>query len=73
MACLEDCLRALSVDAREMVLEYYRDEKRERIDRRKALAERLGLRREALANRAQRLRDKLEQCVSGCLRKKAAI
>ena len=73
LACLEECLRVLSVDGRELVLEYYQDEKRERIDRRKALAERLGLRRDALANRAQRLRDKLEQCLAGCLRKKAAI
>ncbi len=73
MACLEDCLSALSVDGRDLVLEYYQDEKRERIDRRKALAERLGLQRDALANRAQRLRDKLEQCVCGCLRKKRAI
>lgn len=73
MDCLEDCLSALSIDGRDLVLEYYQDEKRERIDRRKALAERLGLRRDALANRAQRLRDRLQQCVSGCLRKKAAI
>jgi hypothetical protein len=47
-------------------MEYYHDEKRDRIDRRKALAERLGLRRDALANRAQRVRDRLEQCVADC-------
>jgi DNA-directed RNA polymerase specialized sigma24 family protein len=73
MDCLEDCLRALSHDGRDLVLEYYQDERRERIDRRKALAERLGLRRDALANRAQRLRDGLERCVSACLERKSAI
>jgi DNA-directed RNA polymerase specialized sigma24 family protein len=73
LACLDDCLRALPSDRTELILEYYRYEKRVQIDRRQALAERFGLRRDALANRAQRLRDKLEQCVSGCFRKKAAI
>ena len=38
---------------------------------RKALAERLELRLEALANRAQRLRDKLERCVTACLHGKS--
>lgn len=69
LACLEDCLQALSPDRRELILEYYRDERRARIDGRKVLAERFGLQRETLANRAQRLRNKLEQCVSRCLSK----
>ena len=71
--CLDDCLDALPSESRDLIMEYYVDEKRGRIDRRRALAERLGLRRDALANRAQRLRDKLEQCVTHCLRKKTAI
>jgi DNA-directed RNA polymerase specialized sigma24 family protein len=73
LTCLDDCLRALPLESRELITEYYADEKRGRIDRRKALAERLGLRRDALANRAQRVRDKLEQCVIQCCRKKSAI
>ena len=73
LACLEDCLSGLPGQSAELILEYYRYEKRSQIDRRRALAERLGLRRDALANRAQRLRDKLAQCVSGCFRKKLAI
>jgi DNA-directed RNA polymerase specialized sigma24 family protein len=71
--CLDDCLDALPYASRDLIMEYYVDEKRNRIDRRRDLAERLGLRRDALANRAQRLRDKLEQCVSRCLKKKSAI
>src|SRR5450432_774874 len=73
LACLDDCLRVLPSASAELILEYYRYEKRAQIDQRKALAERFGLRREALANRTQRLRDKLEQCVSGCLKKNSAI
>jgi len=38
-----------------------------RIDQRRALAARIGVERDALANRAQRIRNKLEACVSRCL------
>jgi DNA-directed RNA polymerase specialized sigma24 family protein len=71
--CLEECLRRLPADRNELILEYYRHDKGVQIERRRALAQRLGLRRDALANRAIRLRDSLQQCVSACLRKKSAI
>jgi len=71
--CLDNCLDALPYASRDLIMEYYVDEKRDRIDRRRDLAERLGLRRDALANRAQRLRDKLEQCVTRCLQEKSTI
>ena len=73
LGCLEECLSRLPDESRALIVEYYQNEKRNRIGRRKALAEALGLRREALANRAQRLRDKLEQCVTRCFNKKIAI
>ena len=73
LECLDDCLGALPDDSRDLIVEYYRDSKRDRSERRKSLAERLGLNREALANRAQRLRGKLEQCVTRCLAKKPTI
>lgn len=73
LSCLDDCLDALPRESRDLIMEYYVDEKRGRIDRRRDLAERLGLRRDALANRSQRLRDKLEQCVMRCLGKKLTI
>jgi len=71
--CLEECLSRLPAESRALLVEYYQDEKRQRIERRKVLAAALGLRREALANRAQRLRDKLEECVTRCVHKKTAI
>lgn len=73
LSCLDDCLEQLSGESRTLILQYYRDDSRARIDQRKALAQRVGLRRDALANRAQRIRDRLEQCVISCLRKKQAI
>ena len=73
LGCLDDCLRALPENGRELIVEYYQDDKRDRIERRKDIAARLGLQREALANRAQRLRDKLERCVTRCVAKKFSI
>lgn len=70
LTCLDDCLHALPFESRELIMGYYSDEKRRRIDHRKALADSLGLHRGALASRAQRVRDKLEQCVIRCLEKK---
>ena len=71
LACLDRCLDALSAENRELIVGYYREDKQGRIEGRRTLAGRLGLRAEALANRAQRLRDKLEGCVSNCLEKKS--
>jgi DNA-directed RNA polymerase specialized sigma24 family protein len=73
LACLERCLDALPRESRGLILEYYRDDGRVRIDRRKALAARLGVPRETLANRAQRVRDRLERCVSECVGRRSPI
>jgi DNA-directed RNA polymerase specialized sigma24 family protein len=68
LKCLDECLSQLPEEKRELILEYYQDDKRDRINRRRALAERFGLRRDALANQAQRLREKLEKCIAECRR-----
>ncbi len=64
--CLDRCLHGLKPEQRELVLEYYRDTKRQKIDRRQALARRLGISMNALAIRASRIRATLESCVSAC-------
>jgi len=51
---------------RELVVEYYRDGQREKIERRRELAERLGISMNALAIRVFRLRDTLMTCVETC-------
>jgi DNA-directed RNA polymerase specialized sigma24 family protein len=69
--CLEKCLQRLSLDQRELVLAYYKDEKKAKIDHRKRLAEKLGIAVNALRIRAFRIRANLEQCARKCLEKKS--
>jgi len=64
--CLGRCLDRLKPQDRELIVEYYRDAKRERIDRRRGLARGLGITMNALGIRAWRLRANLESCVGGC-------
>jgi hypothetical protein len=65
--CLEECLGVLSVDNRELVIQYYQDERQAKIDRRKLLARRLGIAPNALRIRACRIRASLLKCVENCL------
>ena len=65
--CLEECLGVLSADNRELVIQYYQDERQARIDRRKLLARRLGIAPNALRIRACRIRASLLKCVESCL------
>lgn len=66
--CLDRCLQELRPEQRDLAIEYYRDARRERIERRRELARRLGITMNALAIRACRLRDGLMTCVEGCRR-----
>ena len=68
--CLRHCLQSLPAAHRNLILRYYQDERRAKINQRVALAAELGIPLNALRNRAQRLRAKLEECIHGCLRKK---
>ena len=61
---LRECLRGLSKENRELIIEYYGEEGRAKIEDRKALAEKLGISLNALFSRAKRIRDRLEQCVT---------
>ena len=67
LRCLETCLSRLTAEHRELIIEYYRGDGRARIERRRSLADRLGVERETLANRAQRVRNRLETCVMRCV------
>lgn len=64
--CLDRCLQELRPDQRELVIEYYRDARRQRIEHRRELAQRLGITMNALAIRACRIRDALMTCVERC-------
>lgn len=66
--CFHRCLRELPEDGRHLILQYYQDEKRTKINNRQSLAERLCIPLNALRNRVQRIRDKLEHCTHQCLK-----
>lgn len=65
--CLEECMERLSSISRELILAYYGEEKQAKIDRRRELAEQLGIGANALWIRAHRIRESLRECVSKCL------
>lgn len=66
LECLEQCLNSLPAEQRALFIEYNREEKRERINNRTALADKFGIDITALRNRIARLREKLEKCVRDC-------
>jgi len=70
LACLDRCLDRLKPDDRALIIEYYRDAKKERIDRRRAIASKLGVTMNALGIRTWRLRASLEKCVGGCRKRR---
>ena len=70
--CLGRCLGELESESRHLLLEYYGADGRSRIDARKGLARTLGVSDGALRNRTQRLRDRLERCLTRCIASKPA-
>ena len=64
--CFNDCLRELPAASQQLILEYYREEKRTKIENRMRIAEKLDIPLNALRSRAQRVRKKLEECVNRC-------
>ncbi len=63
LAALEDCLSLLAPSNRYILERYYTGDAGERIRNRRQLAAELGLDRNALRNRALRLRRQLEDCI----------
>ena len=65
--CLERCLGCLSDEDREVITEYYRYQKTDKIDCRKRLAARLGISLNTLRVKMHRQRVNLETCVENAL------
>jgi DNA-directed RNA polymerase specialized sigma24 family protein len=65
--CLERCMEQLSKSNKKLVLEYYQNDKRAKIDQRKEMAQRMGIAQNALRLRAHRIRLTLQRCVKSCL------
>jgi DNA-directed RNA polymerase specialized sigma24 family protein len=69
--CLDRCMQTLTAENRDLVLRYYEEEKRVKIDHRQELAAHLGIAINALRIRAHRVRSALKQCVKNCLEQAA--
>ena len=64
--CLDRCLQELKPEQRELVVDYYREARRQKIERRRDLAAHLGITLNALGIRVCRIRDALMRCVEAC-------
>ncbi len=65
--CLDKCLDQLSPHARQMIEQYYAENKRAKIDLRKRIAAEFGISLNTLRLRALRIREKLQTCIEQCL------
>ena len=65
--CLDRCMQIIPENSREVVLRYYENEKKARINDRKALADELGIAVNALRIKAHRIRLLLRECVKSCM------
>ena len=68
LRCFDSCLQVLPIDHRQLILFYYQEERRAKIDRRKKLADQLRISLDALRIRAHRIRKELEECIASCIR-----
>jgi len=66
-SCFIRCLNELPIESRKVILQYYEDERRVKINNRQAMADQLGIPLNALRSRVQRIRNKIEQCIGSCL------
>jgi DNA-directed RNA polymerase specialized sigma24 family protein len=66
LECLERCLQELKPAQRALVIEYHRDARRQRIERRRDMAKRLRITMNALSIRVSRIRTALEASVKTC-------
>jgi DNA-directed RNA polymerase specialized sigma24 family protein len=66
--CLKHCLQSLPAEDRDLITQYYQEQKRARINLRQELARRFDIDLNALRVRAYRLRNSLQKCVRKCAR-----
>ena len=67
LECLEMCLRGLTPENRELIIQYYRKERGAKIENRRAMAQGMGIQLNALRIRAHRIKTKIEECINDCL------
>lgn len=67
--CLTTCLDDLSQSDRKLILDYFKEEGRAKIDAHNAMAKELGININALRTRAHRIKKTLKECVFKCIRR----
>jgi DNA-directed RNA polymerase specialized sigma24 family protein len=72
LECLNNCVGALPKQHLEMVTEYHQEKGGTKIAQRNELAARLNIPLNALRIRVFRIREGLEDCVTGCVKKGGA-
>ena len=65
--CLDQCLEKLTTENRQLVMQYYREERQAKIDHRRRMARQMGIALNALRIRAYRIRASLLECVTNCI------
>jgi RNA polymerase sigma factor (sigma-70 family) len=65
--CLLKCLRILPADKRELILDYYVYDGRDKIAQHRRMAKELGITEGALRGRAHHIRGSLEKCIQQCI------
>jgi DNA-directed RNA polymerase specialized sigma24 family protein len=65
--CLDRCLASLPVTNQMLIIEYYQEERRAKIELRQQLANKLEIPLNALRIRAHRIRVGLEKCITQCM------
>ncbi len=71
VVCFDRCLDSLPPESRNLIMTYYEEERRAKIELRQELAERLQIPLNALRIRAHRIRVNLERCITTCLQAQA--
>ena len=66
-ACMQECLRELTPENRDFIVEYHHGESKK--DARKEMAEKLNVSLNVLRIRACRIRESLQKCVDKCVKK----
>lgn len=67
--CLDECMGKLTPEERQLLRRYYRDERKVKIDNRKALADELNITMITLRTRAHRLKTIAGKCARECMAK----
>lgn len=68
--CFDLCMTTLSEENRDLVINYFQEDKQSKIDHHKELMKKLGISAELLRTKIFRIKSSLRKCIKSCLEKK---